>query len=361
MKKYIVYTILTILFMSFSSIASGNKSQAAIKTPENPSVNCFSPHSLRLNWKKVKGASGYRIYRYSKKKKKYVTIKTIKKGSTRTWTNKKLKKNKIYKYKIAAYKKTKKKKKKFSKKSYEIWAMTYGPRSLKINVGDVLADFENNEHEMSICSKDKLYADFVEDFYRETKKMDITNTVYVSEKVVWSSTNKSIASVDQEGNVTTYAKTGKCKIKMRAHNGVIGTFDLEVKNYARPSSFSEYYKYYKYGDFPEMDFLLIKYKNELCNIAEFFTLYDNENKVGDIYKDDNGNIVGMPKIQNISKIKKDIEKLLNEYPYPLEIGYSKGLASFSVGVKFKVAYRTEKYNYYMEAAPRWEFYYNINY
>ncbi len=60
--------------------------------------------TVKLSWKKVDGASGYYIYRYDTKKKKYEKIATIKKASTTTYKNKSLKKGTTYRYKVAAYK-----------------------------------------------------------------------------------------------------------------------------------------------------------------------------------------------------------------------------------------------------------------
>lgn len=58
-----------------------------------------------LKWKKIKNASGYVVYRSAKKHGKYKVVKTIKKGTTVTYTNKKLKSKKIYYYKVRAYRK----------------------------------------------------------------------------------------------------------------------------------------------------------------------------------------------------------------------------------------------------------------
>lgn len=62
-----------------------------------------------VNWKKINGASGYEVYRSTKKNGKYKkikTIKTIKKAGTVRFTDKKLKKGSTYYYKVRAYKKT---------------------------------------------------------------------------------------------------------------------------------------------------------------------------------------------------------------------------------------------------------------
>lgn len=61
-------------------------------------------HSVQIRWKKIEGASGYIIYRYNKKTKKYVKIAKIKGNTKFTYTNKKLKKSTTYKYKVKAYK-----------------------------------------------------------------------------------------------------------------------------------------------------------------------------------------------------------------------------------------------------------------
>lgn len=64
--------------------------------------------SVKITWKKVTGATGYKVYR-KQKNGKYKLVKTIKKNSTVKYINKKLKKNKKYYYKVRAYKTTGKK------------------------------------------------------------------------------------------------------------------------------------------------------------------------------------------------------------------------------------------------------------
>ena len=63
-----------------------------------------------IRWKKVSGASGYKVYRSAKKNGKYKAVKTIKKQRTVAFTNKKLKKGKTYYYKVRAYRTVKGKK-----------------------------------------------------------------------------------------------------------------------------------------------------------------------------------------------------------------------------------------------------------
>lgn len=63
-----------------------------------------------ITWKKVKDASGYQVYRATKKNGKFKKIKTVKGNSVVKYTNKKLKKNKKYYYKVRAYRAVKGKK-----------------------------------------------------------------------------------------------------------------------------------------------------------------------------------------------------------------------------------------------------------
>ena len=58
---------------------------------------------ITVKWKKVSGASGYVIMRSAKKSSGYKMVKTVRKGSAVSFTNKKLKKGKKYFYKVRAY------------------------------------------------------------------------------------------------------------------------------------------------------------------------------------------------------------------------------------------------------------------
>ena len=60
---------------------------------------------IKVTWKRVSGASGYKIYRSTKKKKGYKAVKTIKRGKTVQYTTAKLKKGKRYYFKVRAYRK----------------------------------------------------------------------------------------------------------------------------------------------------------------------------------------------------------------------------------------------------------------
>lgn len=60
--------------------------------------------AIRINWHKVKGASGYRVYRYNAKTKKWDTLKTIGNANTTTYRDgNTLSPNTEYKYKVKAY------------------------------------------------------------------------------------------------------------------------------------------------------------------------------------------------------------------------------------------------------------------
>lgn len=58
---------------------------------------------VTVKWSKVKGASGYKIYRSTKKSSGFKCVKTLKSGSTVKYVNKNLKKGQDYYYKVKAY------------------------------------------------------------------------------------------------------------------------------------------------------------------------------------------------------------------------------------------------------------------
>ncbi|MCD7741402.1 MAG: fibronectin type III domain-containing protein [Ruminococcus sp.] len=84
------------------------KNSSVIKTTTKPAQVTMksaskSKTAVRINWKKVTGASGYQVQRYNSSTKKWVTVKTIKSGSTVTYKNTGLKKGTSYKYRVRAY------------------------------------------------------------------------------------------------------------------------------------------------------------------------------------------------------------------------------------------------------------------
>ena len=58
---------------------------------------------VTVKWNRIDGAAGYKVYRSTKKSSGYKCIATVKKGSTKSLVNKKLKKGKRYYYKVCAY------------------------------------------------------------------------------------------------------------------------------------------------------------------------------------------------------------------------------------------------------------------
>lgn len=74
-------------------------------------VKSASNNRVRLEWDKIAKASGYTIYKYNKKTKKYTKIKNVKKSKV---IIDKLKENTKYKFMIKAYRLTENKKKYFS-------------------------------------------------------------------------------------------------------------------------------------------------------------------------------------------------------------------------------------------------------
>ena len=56
-----------------------------------------------VKWSKVDGATGYQIYRSTKKSSGFKCVKTITNGKTVKYVNKKLSKGKTYYYKVRAY------------------------------------------------------------------------------------------------------------------------------------------------------------------------------------------------------------------------------------------------------------------
>ena len=75
-------------------------SASTIKKPAVSEIKVTGTTKIKLTWKKVEGATGYKIYKYDSGKGKYTLNKTISKGSTTSTTITGLTKNKKAKFKI---------------------------------------------------------------------------------------------------------------------------------------------------------------------------------------------------------------------------------------------------------------------
>ena len=82
---------------------SGEEKQTSSKSSDKLKLKLKRKKSaITLKWKRVASAKGYVIYG-ARKGKKQKKIKTIKKGTTTSFTHKKLKSKKTYKYVVKAY------------------------------------------------------------------------------------------------------------------------------------------------------------------------------------------------------------------------------------------------------------------
>ena len=99
----------------YKSSTVGKKSGAvsakpSLAKPKSVAATTKGSKTINVSWKNVSGASGYEVYRSDSKKGTYKKVTTIKKGSTVSYKNKKLKKGATYYYKVRAYRTVGKKK-----------------------------------------------------------------------------------------------------------------------------------------------------------------------------------------------------------------------------------------------------------
>ncbi len=310
----VIYTLLLAAAISCGLSKNAMAEPKPVMPPENVSVRLKSATSLRIKWNKADKADGYIIYKYNKRAKKYVRVHTAKKNQ-RSWVDKNLKTGKIYQYKVASYKLVKGKKKR-SRKSYEVFAITHTKKAKKVNAL-MVSLYANSENEMGICSELLISDDVLGE---DTKASD---PVVISNKLVWSSSDESIARVDQNGRVTAMEKEGTCYITARAHNGVKEKIKMNIVNYARPKSFP----YYNGGK-EYVNIMLTTYRENVFNIATYFTVNRKKGVWGDIKMDEEGNITGYPDFDNIAEIEEDVRTILANFPLVTEISYSSNRVEF---------------------------------
>lgn len=112
----------------------GNKVSIPVTVGHNPAqvtglkASNQKTTSLKLNWKKAEGATGYKVYKYNTKTKKYQKIATTKSTS---YTVKKLKAGTKYQFKVLAYRTVNKKE--YTGKYSSVLATATKPSTPKIS------------------------------------------------------------------------------------------------------------------------------------------------------------------------------------------------------------------------------------
>lgn len=164
--------------------------------------------SVALSWTKVNGAENYKIYG-AKNNGKVKLLKAVS-GTTRSWTQKKLKKGTTYKYYVAAFGSYGR-----ITKSAVIYTNTTGGKKADIKKVTVNKKAFTLKKGKTATIKAKAIAS------KGTFKKYTSNIRYVS-------TNTSIATVSKKGVIKAKAK-GKCYVYCYAQNGLYKKVKVTVK------------------------------------------------------------------------------------------------------------------------------------
>ncbi len=178
--------------------------------------------SVKLTWKKVKGADGYLVYGTKCGiKNTYKLLKTVKKSST-AYTQKKLKKGGQYKYIVRAYKLVDGKKITIAA-SKTVHAHTAGgkygnPKSVTVNkTRAYLVKGKSLKVKAAVA--------------KTSKKLKRHRSVWV----FFESSNTKVATVTKKGVIKAKAK-GTCTIYVYAQNGVYKEIKVTVAGKAKKST-----------------------------------------------------------------------------------------------------------------------------
>lgn len=198
-------------------------------------------------------------------------------------------------------------------KSYKIKVKATKRNTKKINPARVvISDFCYKEnYSVGLNESIKLHAK------AKVKKKKVFNS-----KIVWSSSDESLATVNPNGVVkaNNNRKTGTVYITARAINGVKKVIKVDVINYYNPLKFKNYRVVPE-----ELAPLFGKYKNEMCEIATYFAF---DNKISNVKIDlesDGLSVKTQPEVKLNEKIEKALYTVMNELCLHFEIkdGYLK--------------------------------------
>ena len=168
--------------------------------------------SIKLKWRKIKGADGYILYG-SRCGSDMKRIRTIKNGNTASCTVKNLKSGTYYKYLIVAYKNVNGKKR-----------VTHSSQSAhSVTNGGKYGNPANISCKPSALTLKKGKSKALEPAYRETKKVK----THIA-KFRFYSDNPKVAAVTKKGKVTAKL-AGDCNIYVYAQNGFYKKVRVKVE------------------------------------------------------------------------------------------------------------------------------------
>ena len=168
-----------------------------------------STDSIKLTWKKVTGADGYRVYQYNSKTGKYEKIKTL---TGTSYTVKKLKAGTTYKFAVKAYSKA---------DGETLWASSYKTITTATKPATPTLKATAGSKQATISWKKVIgatgYVVYMQDEFGDYEKIGTTkNTSYTRKKLTKGETYyfrvRAYKTVDGK-NVYGGYKTVKVKVK----------------------------------------------------------------------------------------------------------------------------------------------------
>lgn len=129
-SKILCLLLSVVVLVSSLSAVSFSAYAASVGKVTGVVSHTYDTKSITLTWKKVKNASGYKVYKYNSKSKKYKAVATVSKNKAKIT---KLSPNKTYKFKVRAYKT------KGKKKSYGAYSNVYKKSTIaNVNIKKML-------------------------------------------------------------------------------------------------------------------------------------------------------------------------------------------------------------------------------
>lgn len=217
---------------SYSAVLAG---KANLAKSGITALNNKTAARMKLTWKQISGAGGYEVYRKRGRAGTYKKVKTIKGGSSLTFTNEKLQSGTYY-YKVRAYR-TISGKKVYGAFSAEKYAKLkeIPAKTLKLNktsekvtlipTAMILSESTVEMAQGTTCDLSAVFSTY------EKKQIQLTATVTPAnttmKTVSWTSSNKMAANVSSKGLVTL-AEQGTVTITAKTINGLTKTFKLTI-------------------------------------------------------------------------------------------------------------------------------------
>jgi len=274
-------------------------------TPAGMRARRESNTSIRLWWSQVPRAHGYTVYRFNPQRNNFVRIAT-KNGRTRSFhIDQNRRTDRTYRYRVRAFRVVDGRTFR-SEPTHTVTARAFTRNSRIVNARGINAP---SSITLGIRQQRQVRATPI-----PARFSQVRNRRVINDRLFYRITNTNRATVSRTGQVTG-RREGRTTLVIRTHNGYTRRVTVNVRNFAKPSSFN-------YTNVPEdIERIIRANKADFTAVASHFLHHPNSGRGGVFFEQnpDSSFRLVIDGSLRLGSIEPTVRRLLGNVPYHLTI------------------------------------------